>query len=230
MAELLLYDWGPSPFCLKIRALLDWKGVPFRRRRVGLAEIFGLRRRGTTGKVPALELDGTLISDSTEIALAVDERWPEPPAVPRDGRKRAECMALEDWADEWLYWLGIYYQWQDPAGRRRVPAAFGRSVSGRATALVYARLIQQQLRGQGLGRKTEPQVRRDLERALDTVTGLLEPGPWLLGDGPYLCDFAVASQVLYVSRTPVGGPAVAARPRLAAYLEAMKTARGKPAA
>lgn len=225
MSELLLHDWGPSPFCLKVRSLLDYKGVPFRRRRLDPGGLARMIRRGGTGKVPAIELDGRLITDSTDIALAIEERWPDPPVVPTDPRMRAQCMALEDWADESLYWLGIHCQWVDPEGLKKVHLAFGRSAPARLVAAVYRRRVERQLHGQGTGRKSTEHVRRDLERALDTVEGLLEPGPWLLAEGPLLCDFAVGAQMVYLSRTPRGGPLVEARPSIVAHMGALRALR-----
>ncbi len=220
-----LFDWGPSPFCLKVRSILDHKGVAYERVPVLGPGIFEVRRRGKIGKVPALDLDGELVVDSTDIAYAIERRFPEPAILPDDARERALCHALEDWADEALYWVGLYFQWIEPAGAAMVPRAFGRGPVGRAAYGFYTRLIRRQLRGQGTGRKPEAHVRADLERHLDAVADLVAPGPFLLGASPRLCDFAVGAQLLYLSRTPVGGAAIAARPAIGDYLARMKDLR-----
>jgi glutathione S-transferase len=218
-----LYDWAPSPFCLKVRAILDYKRVPYERVNA-LSKMIEMRRRGASGKVPALELDGRLIVDSTDIAYALEARFPSPTILPVHPRERALGHAIEEWADESLYFTGLYYQWIDAEGRRLVPKAFGRSLLGRASLLLFDRRVRAQITGQGTGRKPEPQLRADLERHLEAADALLD-APFVLGDAPTLADFALMGQVVYLKRTPIGGRAIDTHPRILAYLERMKKLR-----
>lgn len=218
---IIFYDWPYSPFCMKARAILDYKGLQYERANP-VGRIGAIRRRGGIGKVPALEVDGELIVDSTDIAYALDRRFPDPPLLPADPRDRGLCHAIEDWADESLYFMGLYYRWYEREGREAVPRAFGRSLKGWIAYRFYLGRILGQLRGQGTLRKPPEHVRRDLERHLDAVEGLLEPGPFLFGEIPYLCDFALWGQLNYLNKTPVGGRAIAARGAIGAYLERMR--------
>ena len=214
---IIFYDWPYSPFCMKVRAMLDHKRVEYRTVNP-LAARGRLRRRGT-GKVPAIELDGAFVTDSTEIAYALDERFPDPPLLPADERERGLCHVIEDWADESLYFIGLYYRWFDRAGRAEIPAKFGRSAKGRLAYRYYLALILRQLRGQGTLRKTPDHVARDLERNLDAAERLLTPGPYVLGERPYLCDFALWGQLAYLNRTPVGGRAIERRQGIRQFLK-----------
>jgi len=224
---LRLYDWAPSPFCLKVRAILDYKALPYERINALGKPLFDMWKRGATGKFPTLEIDGELVCDSTDIAYALEARAPEPRIVPRDGRERALCHALEDWADESLYFIGLYYQWREPEGRKMVPRAFGRSIVGRAAYRAFDARVARQLAGQGTARKSERHIRRDLERQLDAIEGLLEGRAFLLGDAPMLCDFALLGQVVYLARTPVGEREMETRPRTRAFMERMKALRAR---
>ena len=220
--RIVFYDWRYSPFCMKVRAILDYKGLAY-----DCVDPIGragaLRRRGATGKVPAIELDGELIFDSTDIAHALDARFPDPPLMPQDPRQRALCHALEDWADESLYFIGLYYRWFEAEGRKPVAGVFRKAspLLGSIAYRFYLYRILGQLRGQGTLRKSPEHVRRDLERQLDAVEGLLEPGPYVLGDTPYICDFALWGQLAYLDRTPVGGEAIKGRAAIGEYLERM---------
>lgn len=218
------YDWKYSPFCMKVRAILDYKRVQYERVVPLGSTMVKLRRRGKTGKVPAVEIDGELIVDSTDIAYAIDEKFPDPPLLPADARERGLCHALEDWADESLYFIGLYYRWFEAEGRKAIPAAFGKSLSGRVTYQFYLRRILGQIRGQGTLRKSPEHVRRDLERHLDAIEGMLAPRPYLLGDRPYLCDFALWGQLNYLNRTPVGGEAIKPQQAIGSYIVRMKPA------
>lgn len=216
MAGIVFYDWPYSPFCMKVRAILDHKDIEFRT--VNPLAARGLLKRRGTGKVPAIEIDGLFVTDSTNIALMLDARFPDPPLLPGGERERGLCYAIEDWADESLYFIGLYYRWIEEQGRKPVAGVFGTSLKGRAAYLYYARLIARQLEGQGTLRKSPEHIRADLERNLDAVEAMLGEAPYLLGDEPYLCDFALWAQLAYLNRTPIGGRAIAARERVATYL------------
>jgi glutathione S-transferase len=214
--KLVFYDWPHSPFCMKVRAILDYKGLDYKRVNP-LAARSTLGRRGT-GKVPALEIDGDFVTDSTDIALALDRLCPNPPLLPGGKREQGFAHAIEEWADESLYFIGLYYRWYEVEGRKPVAAAFGRSLKGRFAYRFYLRRILGQLRGQGTLRKTPRHVASDLERHLDAAEHLVALGPFILGAAPYLCDFALWGQLNYLNKTPAGGSAIASRPNVREYI------------
>lgn len=222
---MIFYDWPYSPFCIKVRAILDHKGVAYRAVNPA-GHMRHISRLGRVGKVPALDLDGQLVVDSTDIAYALDRRIAEPSLFPDSAHDRGVSHAIEEWADESLYFIGLYYRWYDREGRKPVAAVFGRSLRGRLTYRFYLRRILAQLRGQGTLRKPPEHVARDLNRHLDAIEALLTPGPYVLGEGPYLCDFALWGQLNYLYRTPVGGHAIRQRPLIGAYLKRMPKSKG----
>ena len=221
MAAVVFYDWPYSPFCMKVRAILDYKRVRYDTVNP-MAHIREISRRGRVGKVPALEIDGELIVDSTDIAYALDERFPDPPLLPQLPHERGLAHAIEEWADESLYFIGLYYRWFEPEGREPIAAVFGKSLRGRLAYRFYLRRILGQLRGQGTLRKPPRHVERDLERHLGAAEALLKPGPYVLGGRPYLCDFALWGQLKYLSRTPVGGAFIGKRPAIETFIALMK--------
>lgn len=222
--RIALYDWPVSPFCMKVRAVLDHKRLSYVRL-PALTHQWEIKRRGKVGKVPALDLDGEFLVDSTDIAHALERRFPDPPVLPPDPGDRAQCHVLEDWADESLYFSGLYYHWHEPAGRQAAAAYFGRTLIGKLSFQPFRWKIERQLWGQGTGRKSAAQVRADLERNLDAVEVLLGRGPFLLSGGPWLCDFALMSQLVYLTRAPALKRVLDARPHTRAYLERMKQLR-----
>ncbi len=221
--HIRLYDFAGSPFCIKVRAILDFKQLAYERLPVVSPRYFELRRRNPARKVPALEVDGEFIADSTDIALALDQLKPEPPLLPDDPKRRADNHILEDWADESLYFLALHHRWVEPAGRREAARIFPQPL---ATVLgpAIARMARRQLHAQGVGRKSFDKVARDLERSLEAVAARLD-GAYLLGDTPYLCDFAVMGQLVYLGRTPAGAAAIARHPAIGPYLERMRALR-----
>ena len=225
---LIFYDWPSSPFCMKVRAILQYKKVAFQSVSP-LAALGELRRRGKTGKVPAIDLDGRMIADSTDIAYALEERFPEPSILPATEYQRGLCHVLEDWADESLYFLGLYYRWFDDEGRKPIAGVFGRSLRGRLAYAFYLRRILRQLRGQGTLRKPPKHVAADLGRQLDAVESLVQPTDYLLGDVPFLCDFALWGQLANLRRTPVGNDAMASRSVIHSYMNRVEGIAPSPA-
>jgi glutathione S-transferase/RNA polymerase-associated protein len=100
----VLYEHPLSPYAQKNKIALREKGVPFELR---LPAAIG---SGTTldpefaaasprGEVPAL-VDGALrVFDSTVILEYIEDRWPEPPLLPRSPAERARVRMLEDAMD-----------------------------------------------------------------------------------------------------------------------------------
>ena len=77
-----LYDFSASPFCIKVRAVLDFKGQRFERLDINGPAYVKLLLKNPTRKVPALEIEGRLVADSTDICHALDARHPEPSLLP----------------------------------------------------------------------------------------------------------------------------------------------------
>lgn len=223
--QLRLFDWAPSPFCMKVRAILNYKGVPFERIAVLGPSLMELVRRSKVRMVPALDIDGRLVVDSTDIAHEIEHSFPEPAIVPADPHLRGLSHALEDWSDEALYLLGLYFQWVEPRGKPMVRKAFGSSPLGIAARLFYQRRIAAQLRGQGTGRKSLAQITTDLEREFNALTAMLAGQPYLLGQTPYLCDFAVNAQLVYLSRPPASAAILHEFSALESYMNRMKALR-----
>lgn len=220
--KLRLFDWAPSPFCMKVRTILKYKGITYERVPALGASLPELVKRSPVRKVPALDIDGRLIVDSTDIAHEIERLFPEPPIIPAEPRLRGLSHALEDWSDEALYFLGLYFQWHDPRGKRMLRLAFGATPLGIGARLFYQRRIAAQLRGQGTARKTAEHVAADLRRELAALVDILGDQPFLLGNAPYLCDFAVNAQLAYMARPPGSADILREHGALQAYMERMK--------
>lgn len=225
--RIRLFDWAPSPFCMKVRTVLAYKAVPYERVPALGPSLMELVRRSNVRKVPALDIDGRLIVDSTDIAYEIERLFPEPSILPATTHLRGLSHALEDWSDEALYYLGLYFQWIEPRGKPMVRKAFGASPLGIGARLFYQRRIAAQLRGQGTGRKSLAHISNDLRREFSALVDLLADRPFLLGSAPYLCDFAVNAQLVYMSRPPGSAEILGEFAPLGAYMERMKALRAK---
>jgi glutathione S-transferase len=217
---LELYQFELSQYSEKVRLILDYKGLAYRKievtQGVGQLEIFSM-----TGQrqVPVLKDGNTFIADSTAIAKYLDREYPDPPLIPNEPTKRGVCLLIEEWADTSI-------------GIKSRTALFGglKESENLRTAILPATtpdfikslvgaVPRQFLDVLGLGVGYSPDVVQaainDLKQDLEALTLLLHNSPYLTGDTPCLADFAVAGLTLLL-KFP-SGP----------YLDIPETLKGK---
>ncbi len=94
---MLLYDYYRSSAAYRVRIALALKGVAYERRPIMLLE--DQQRspehlaRNPQGFVPALEVDGRVLTQSLAIIDWLDARYPEPRLIPIDPDRRAVALA-----------------------------------------------------------------------------------------------------------------------------------------
>ncbi len=92
---ITLHQYEISPFCDKVRRILNWKGVEYRIREVPVSRATSVRKINPIGKLPCLEHDGHFVADSTDIARHLEEHFPEPPILPSEPAQRGLCHMLD---------------------------------------------------------------------------------------------------------------------------------------
>mgnify|MGYP003654270480 FL=1 len=124
MQTTTLYQFELCPFCHKVRAALEAKGIAFETVEVNpmtkkeLPELESNVRR----KVPVLQIDGEFIADSTAILNHLEER--EASLTP-PGDAKAKSDMIEQWTDDDLAQVlpaVIYGTWRDAARAAKVVA------------------------------------------------------------------------------------------------------------
>lgn len=226
---IVLHQFAISPFCDKVRRILQYKKLPYETREVPTAHVLTgqLRKRTGTGKVPFLEDDGHKIADSSDIARYLDERYPTPPIFPSDPSARARAHVLEDWADESLYFYEVFLRFTVAHNAKRwIPVLVHADMAPiRAGApMLVPRTVKKQLDAQGIGRKKLEDVLRDLDRHLDAVDGWLGDGKWLVGDALSIADISVYAQLFCVGGAEEGARAIGKRPRIGAWMKRLEGA------
>ena len=94
---MLLHDYFRSSAGYRVRIALNLKGVAYQRREVMLLE--NQQRspehlaRNPQGLVPALEVEGRVLTQSLAIVDWLDSRFPEPRLIPADPDARAAALA-----------------------------------------------------------------------------------------------------------------------------------------
>ncbi len=225
---IVLHQFEISPFCDKVRRILHVKGVPYQVREIPPSRSFtDVRRVNRIGKLPTIEDDGRRVADSTDIAYYLEERFPEPPLLPRHPLERALVHVLEDWADESLYFYEMTLRFALPHNRRRwLPqlTKYEPDWFQRVAPFLLPLVFRRRVRSQGIGRKPVDMLVADVERHVRAVDGLVGDGEWLVGSALTLADIAVFAQLFCIRGSDEGAQIIGAHPRVAAWLERVDAA------
>ena len=195
---LELYQFELSQFSEKIRLILDYKGLEYKKIEVtpGIGQL-DLYKMSGQRQVPVLKDGDTVISDSTEIAFYLDRKFPAKPIVPVDSIQRAQCLIMEEWADESIGLKGrtafVGALNQNPNFRtsilpKEVPDFF-KNILGAVPGDVLDFFGS----GVGLGGDAVKYAQRGLKQDLEALTAMVQNQPYLLGEQPTLADFSVAA-------------------------------------
>lgn len=194
---LELYQFELSQYSEKVRLILDYKGLPYRKIEVtpgiGQVELFQLTGQR---KVPVLKDGNQIVADSTEIAKYLDRKYPDRPLIPTDPKQRGLCLLIEEWADESI---GVKSRKvlfgalsQDQNLRKSLLPTATPDIVRNLVEVVPTDLLKVLGFGLGYGADTVKSAETDLKQDLEALCLLLSDSPYLVGDQPTLADLAVA--------------------------------------
>lgn len=96
-----LYDFKSSPNCQRVKIVLAEKNLPYEIVPVDLRaqeqKTPDYLKLNPYGKVPVLTDDGTVLYESCIINEYLDEKYPNPPLLPKDPAKKAKARILVDY-------------------------------------------------------------------------------------------------------------------------------------
>jgi glutathione S-transferase len=204
-----LLQFHSSPFCAKVRKILDYKGIDYELVEVDYVNREALLAASGQLYVPALELDGETTVDSTAIALRLETSYPVPTIFPPGSR--GQHLALTRYFDEQLEDILFRYAVPDEITHYRrqgsLQEAFFRLIRERKYGVGFCRRMEEE-REINLGRMNEALA--PLEEAFSSNSFLLSR----IG----LADFALYGQLWFLTFT--GEIKIPAQfPRLRAFYE-----------
>jgi glutathione S-transferase len=229
--QVTIYGSRVSPFVEKVIRGVECKKLRW--------ELKVPTRRGDmkkwnpwTGKMPAVDIEGERLFDSTFILRRLDELVPNPPLVSDDPETAARQRQLEDWADEALHWNAVAFRWSPrngSASAQRIldevkPPAFLRPLISRA----MHRNARERLDAQGIGRVPEELLVREFSERLDDLLRILGARPFFFSDKPSVADFAVFGQLTYANAeaSRETRAAIQKRPKLVEYMKRVDRVTG----
>ncbi len=232
--RLQLYGAEISYFTAKVRAYLQWKGLPFDEvpsdARV-YREII-LPRVGFP-VIPVLALPGgQTLQDSTDIIDALETLHPVPALNPPDPLQHWLARLLELYSDEWLLIPAMHYRWHH--NRDWAVQAFGALSApelpphaqrelGERKAAPFARAAELL----GALPPMHAAIEASYEALLQELNAHFAAWPWVLGNRPSVADFGLFGPLYaHQYRDPASGAIMRAlAPHLVAWVERLRDAR-----
>ncbi len=213
MTAYRLFGAETSPYSVKVRSFLRYKGVEFEwigRSKATDEEFAALARVPT---VPLLlSPNRPANQDSTSILATVEADHAEPTAVPDDPACAALALILEDYADEWLNKLMFFNRWglkpdRELAGDRTMEQLLDGDLprAKKKTRDQIIKRMRDRLPLVGVEKKNEKVLKPSFERFFTLLNTHLEQTLFLFGGRPSAADFAVAGQVAQLLLDPTPG-------------------------
>jgi len=203
MSTYRLFGAETSPYSLKVRSFLRYKGLEFEwiARSAETEAAFQAEARVPT--VPMLLSPGRAPNqDSTHILATLEADHSDPSAVPDDPACAALALILEDYADEWLNKLMFFQRWgqkpdREAAGQRTMEQLLDGKLprAKKKTRDQIIKRMRDRLPIVGIERKNEKVLKPSFERFFTLLNAHLEQSLFLFGGRPSAADFALSGQV-----------------------------------
>jgi microsomal prostaglandin-E synthase 2 len=223
MKDVTLYQFELCPYCHKVRAGLELKGIAYRKVEVNPMNKKELPKlpEGAPRKVPVLEVDGELLWDSTVILAYLDEHFPGSMRfLPEDPAVRHKAEQVENWVDDGLTFAlptVIYGTWGEAVKAAQVTARtsnFGllQNLMVRAGGSVVMHEVSKRI----LKKRGQTDGRAWLSRELDQLEAWLGVQPFVCGDALTLADVATHGALTCIQEFPAFTEMMK-RPRIEAW-------------
>lgn len=231
-APFRLYGAELSPYSLKVRSYLRFKGLEFEWLPRSNARQEDFARYAKLPLIPLLvDANDTAVQDSTPIIEALEREYPDPSITPGDPALAFVSALLEDYADEWLNKAMFHYRWSYPDDQQSASHRIAEMIFGEGHAPsgaeegVRARMIAR-LYHVGSSPETAPLIEASFQRLIELLEPLLSARPYLFGGTPSLADFGLSGQFAQLLSDPTPGAMIRARaPNLVRWIVRMDNPR-----
>ena len=231
MQEITLYQFELCPYCHKVRAGLELKGLAYRKVEVNPMSKKELPALPPSApkKVPVLQTGGDTVADSTDILAYLEANFPGKVSfTPEDETARKLSVEIEEWVDTELTFALptiIYGTWGEAVKAAQVTArssnfGFVQNLGVR----VGGSLIMHQVSKRLLKKRGKSDAHRWVRDDMAQVEAWLGEKEFLTGSRISLGDVAVHGAISCVKDFPVYAE-IMRSPRLAAWYERVQSMR-----
>ena len=202
MAAYRLFGAETSPYSLKVRSFLRYKGAEFDWVLRSAATEEEFQRHAELPTLPLLIFpEGKASQDSTSMIAQLEKDHDTPSSKPDDEACYAISLLLEDYADEWLNKAMFLNRWsQSPDKEAAATRVLEQLFSGRAPARKRDALssvikrMTERLALVGATPENAPVIAGSVQRFAKLFNAHLEHHLFIFGGRPSAADFAIAGQ------------------------------------
>lgn len=231
-APFRLYGAELSPYSVKVRSYLRFKGLEFQWLERSNARLEEFSRYAKLPLAPILvDADENALQDSTPMIEALEAQYAEPSITPDDEALAFVAALLEDYADEWLNKAMFHYRWSYPddqqsAAKRIVDMLFEGAEAPEGTEEAVRTRMIGRLHHVGSSPETAPLIEGSFTRVLGLLEAALKGRLYLFGGRPSLADFGLAAQLKQLLSDPTPGALMKAQaPGVVAWIARMEHPR-----
>lgn len=241
-----------SPYTRKMLALMRYRHIPYRLERQQRGDFGATQtdhqkssrfKERPKAKVPLLptyylpDAEGKVhaVTDSTPLIRRFEKEFEGRSALPPGPALRLINSLIEDYADEWLTKAMFHYRWSYQAdidkagailplwGNICIPEDMYKSLS----SVIRERQISR-LSYVGSNALTKPVIEQSFKRFLGLLDAHLAQHPFVLGQRPGSCDFAIYGQLTCLALFDPTPAAIILEtaPRIFAWVEVMEDLSG----
>lgn len=168
-----------SPFCLKVETFLRMMGLPYE-------NCFVMDpRKAPKGKLPYINLSGQIIADSELILDALQNKFGNILDEHLTAEQRALGVLLDNFFSERVYWLMLYFRWQDEEGWRYLKKVFFKRLPWYLRSILPGMIRKKRkaaLQAQGMGRHQRDELIFMAEKTIQAIADTLGDKKYFLGE------------------------------------------------
>jgi glutathione S-transferase len=231
MSSYRIFGSELSPYSVKVRSYLRYKGIPHEWLERGPSNIAEYQKYAKLPLIPlVITPEAQALQDSTPILEALEARFPEPSIHPGDETLAFLSALVEEFGDEWGNKWMFHYRWARPVDQDSGAERIARSMRPDATEAELAQLaagVKERMVGRvgfvGSGPSTSMMIEASYRDALKLLEKHFATRPYLFGARPAFGDFGLWGQLYecWTDPTP-GGMLRKEAPRVVGWIERMQ--------
>ena len=202
-----------SPYSVKVRSYLRYKGVPHDWTPRSAANQAEFQKHAKLPLIPlVITPEGEGLQDSTPIIEHFEAKGSGPSIVPDDPALAFLSALVEEYADEWGNKWMFHYRWSYPADCWATAERIALQMMGQQGPLAVAQArsaVAERMTGRlgfvGSNATTRPVIEASFKRVLEVLDRHLASRLYLLGGRPTLADFGLWGQLYEMATDPTPG-------------------------
>lgn len=206
---ILLFQRDYSPFCVKVKRIMDYKGIPYKC--INLPPMISkkfLKKLSGQHLIPVIKHKNTIVHDSTTIAHYLEEIKETPSIFRKDNEElNKEILMLEDWADESFVpvftKLALIYMMEHPEVIiESKDFNTGVDFLDKNKEKLAPSILKMMAKNYGVTISQKQELKKKARNNLDILAQKVKNKEFIVGDKLSLADITLASHLTVAQNVP----------------------------